>query len=114
MSRLKWKVAKHLGQLIHNIKMNDAQWLWYYYNIIEDEKEEIEKRNTLVEMLFARLNPSLYQKYSMQKKETISSKVKVTELSKDNFDNIMKDIKQYTEFVYDNDQQKNNDLDEIY
>ena len=39
--------------------MNKYQWLWYYYNIIEDKREDIKRQDDLVEYITSFINPEL-------------------------------------------------------
>lgn len=50
--RLRWKLCQTWRVPVdHKIfdNINDAQWLWYCYNILEDEKQEFELYRDMVE-----------------------------------------------------------------
>lgn len=41
------------------LKMNKYQWLWYYYNIMEDKREDIKRQDNLIEYITSFINPEL-------------------------------------------------------
>lgn len=40
-------------------QMNTYQWLWYYYNLVEDKKRDDEDRDNIVDYLTAFINPEM-------------------------------------------------------
>lgn len=59
---MKYKVMKATGSLPTDErvkKMNDQQWLWYYLNILEDERLEEEKWKARLDYIGWWINPEL-------------------------------------------------------
>ncbi len=94
--------------------MNDAQWLWSYYNIAEDEEEEREKQKLIIEDIFYIVNPSRYFDYIKAKKDAIKSTLKFSKMTQADYDAILKDAAQFTEIIPEKKKTDKPDYDEIY
>lgn len=125
---MKWEVCKALGKTINEIKLNDAQWLWCYYNIIEDQEEKNKLYKTMREDLFYIIAPERYFNHKKEeKKEGMRTSADLTKMTDEELEKIFKDMKRYTvagpielpspkiEQKSDNDNDDNDDdMDEIY
>lgn len=103
--------------------MNDAQWLWSYYNVIEDEKEEGEWWKVFKEDFFYMIDVRRFADYKRIEKSAMRSTMDITKLTNEQFDYLMKDMKRYNEVVslepspkqpVQQQRHKYEDLDEIY
>lgn len=52
-------------------EINNAQWLWYYYNMLEDRKESFEGRRDLVEYHASFIEPEAVQKIRKSRDEAV-------------------------------------------
>lgn len=66
-------------------QLNDAQWLWYHYNFLEDEKEEFESKRNMTEYLASFIEPEAVQKI-------ISARERAIEVTDDNLRSAIRSI----------------------
>ena len=62
--RIKYQVMKNTGLVPADSrvsKMNDAQWLWYYYNMEEDLEQQTDIRQSELDYLGIFMNPKMAQ-----------------------------------------------------
>lgn len=52
-------------------KVNISQWLWYFYNFIEDQKEEFDVRRDLVEYHASFIEPEAVRKIRESREESV-------------------------------------------
>lgn len=74
--RIKYKVMKAAGALPTEDrvkKMNDHQWLWYYYNLIEDDDEKEKLDKLKLDFLTWYINPELVKKVNDDKNNNAKS-----------------------------------------
>ena len=67
--RIKYQVMKNSGLVpAHPLvqKMNDAQWLWYYYNMDEDLEQKAEVRQSELDYMGVFINPKMAQEMIKQ------------------------------------------------
>jgi len=79
MSRLRWKICKHLSIPVDDLffrNTNDHQLLWYNENIIIDEKEEYERFLDIAEYLASFINADAAKKAREHRK---ADKIESTE-----------------------------------
>lgn len=74
-SKFVWETSKSVGieKILHISEYNDAQLLWVFYNLIEEEKNKHIYRNDLIESIFEMLKPWLDKELYISMKETEES-----------------------------------------
>lgn len=73
--RLRWKLCKiwHVPvdhEIFNNI--NSAQWLWYYHNFIEDNKEKFELDRDMIEYHASFIEPEAVKKIRTSREQSIA------------------------------------------
>ena len=79
------------------LKMNKHQWLWYYYNIVQDKKEEFKRQDDLVEYITSFINPELARTVREQRGDT--SDQDFNEVVNDSFEEELKSMLQGEELT---------------
>jgi len=51
--------------------MTTAQWYWYLYNIVQDQKEEFESKRNLLEYHVSFLEPEIVDKTRKRRQEAL-------------------------------------------
>ena len=93
-SRIKYKVMRALGCLPTEDRckqMNDAQWLWYFFNLEEDLYEDNDRMQDNLDYLGIYMNPKLAQEL-IQK--NLADRKKRNKQRKEHYSNIYEDKEQ--------------------
>jgi DNA-binding transcriptional regulator GbsR (MarR family) len=81
MHRLRWFLCKTWGVPVNHEVFQDttnAQWLWYYYNFIQDREEKFEFNRDMVEYHASFIEPEAVRKIRNAREQSI-------EVSEDQF-----------------------------
>lgn len=66
-------------------RLNDAQWLWYHYNFLQDEQESFESKRNLTEYLASFIEPEAVR-------QIVSARERSVEVSDDNLKSAIRTI----------------------